>query len=95
MKFAGVFDSVGMGPWVVDARVANASQAVARTIELFNQREQVRGPLAEKSADARTRLRTIFQELTGGGMTSSVSRPPGAGRQGNGGPARRPAGFNA
>jgi len=62
-KFAGVFDSVGMGDWVVDARVSANDEAVARTVELYRQRNAVRTELRQHAEQARAQLREIFDTM--------------------------------
>jgi colanic acid/amylovoran biosynthesis protein len=63
MKFAGVFESVGMEEWVIDAREVSSDEAVERTIELYRRRDAVREPLSEASEQARARLTEVFREL--------------------------------
>lgn len=63
MKFAGVFDSVGAGEWVVDGRSIGNEEALARVLDLYGRREALRGPLSEASAAARGRLQSVFSEL--------------------------------
>jgi polysaccharide pyruvyl transferase WcaK-like protein len=62
-KFAGVFDSVGMGAWVVDARQVPNEQAVARILNLFRTRRAVVDGLRQRSQEARARLPEVFQRL--------------------------------
>lgn len=63
MKFGGVFDSVGMADWVVDARAKNNEEAVKEIVELYLNRDAVREPLAKRAAAARVRLQEIFCDL--------------------------------
>lgn len=63
MKFAGVFESVGMGGWVVDGRGVDSAAAVARILELHGMRESVRENLARSASDARTRLDGLFGKM--------------------------------
>ena len=62
-KFVGVFESVGMAEWVVDARFHAQDIAVARIIALFHQRNEVRQELSKRAALARQQLTTVFREL--------------------------------
>jgi polysaccharide pyruvyl transferase WcaK-like protein len=62
-KFAGVFDSVGMGDWVVDARDVSSEQAVASILELFRRRHLVGDGLRQRSQEARARLPEVFARL--------------------------------
>ncbi len=63
MKFAGVFESVGMGDWVVDARELEEEAAVARVIGLYRRRDEVRGDLAREAKAAVEGLGRVFSEL--------------------------------
>ena len=63
MKFAGVFDSVGMGAWVVDGRVVQNSEAITRVLELYRARNEVRGELGRRADEARETLRAIFKRM--------------------------------
>jgi polysaccharide pyruvyl transferase WcaK-like protein len=63
MKFAGVFDSVGMGGWVVDGRAADCEQAVSAILDLYEARDAVRENLARSADAARTRLDEVFHEI--------------------------------
>ena len=63
MKFAGVFESVGMGGWVVDARELDAGAAIARVLELYHQRDAVRESLAVEAAAAAGILVEVFSNL--------------------------------
>lgn len=63
MKFLGVFESVGMGDWVVDAREVNTEEAVRQSITLIKERESRRAALNAASQQAREKLNTIFAQL--------------------------------
>lgn len=63
MKFHGVFESVGMADWVVDGREAANAQAVARIMELYQQRATVRDDLRRNAANARHTLQEVFARL--------------------------------
>lgn len=63
MKFAGVFESVGMTDWVIDAREANNDEAIDRAMQLYSRRDEVRALLRERSNEARNRLGEVFLEL--------------------------------
>jgi polysaccharide pyruvyl transferase WcaK-like protein len=78
MKFHGVFESVGMEEWVVEARESETGQAVRRTLELFRQREEIRGRLKIRADDARVRLDEIFAglgEYAAGGQPGKPMKP--------------------
>jgi polysaccharide pyruvyl transferase WcaK-like protein len=62
-KFAGVFDTVGMEGWVVDARSNVQDEAVARIVSLYRQRNEVRLGLAKRADEARQQLSQVFREL--------------------------------
>ncbi len=63
MKFAGVFETVGMGDWVIEAKQETTESALNKSIALLDTRENQRQPLANKANEARTRLRTVFDQL--------------------------------
>lgn len=62
-KFEGVFESVGMREWVVDARSSAEDEAVARIVSLYRHRNEVRLELAKRAEEARNRLIEVFREL--------------------------------
>ena len=63
MKFGGVFESVGMEEWVVDARSSTNEEAVARIVSLYHQRNGVRQELSKRADQARQELTRIFRDL--------------------------------
>jgi polysaccharide pyruvyl transferase WcaK-like protein len=63
MKFGGVFDSVGMGEWVIDGREVESGQAIARVLQLYRRRNEVRESLGRQADEARARLRVVFQRI--------------------------------
>lgn len=62
-KFRGVFDVVGARAWVVDGRELDVDQALAATLQIYIQREQLRAPLREKVQLARELLLSVFDDL--------------------------------
>jgi polysaccharide pyruvyl transferase WcaK-like protein len=62
-KFLGVFDSVGAGQLVVDARATESADALELICRHFQQREILRPRLAAAAKDARARLERTFAEL--------------------------------
>jgi colanic acid/amylovoran biosynthesis protein len=62
-KFVGVFDTVGAGDWVIDARSADIPQALARFQEFFERRDAHRGILRIRVAQAQTELDKSFQDI--------------------------------
>ena len=76
MKFAGVFETVGMQEWVVDGRSVATDAAVARVLELYRDCEAVRSGLKVQAQVARERLAEIFHTLlseAGGPSMSPVA----------------------
>lgn len=77
MKFAGVFESVGMLGWVVEAREHDTASALTETLRLYGAREDARGPLRAAAAASRGRLdkafagiiRAVDQRAAEGGIT--------------------------
>ncbi|MGB9552971.1 MAG: polysaccharide pyruvyl transferase family protein [bacterium] len=62
-KFRGVFETVGMGDWVVDGREVGTDEAVGRVLELYRRRDEVREPLKEEARKAKLRVEETFREL--------------------------------
>lgn len=62
-KFEGVFDSVGMGAWVVDARDSAEQEAVDQVLACYRKRMDVRGELMRQADRARADLERLFSEL--------------------------------
>lgn len=62
-KFEGVFDSVGMGEWVVDGRKVENNEAVSRILVLYRGRDKVRQELGVRAEEARKRLHDVFARL--------------------------------
>lgn len=73
MKFAGVFESVGVGDWVVDGRSADNAEAVNRVLELYRRREEVREELARRAGEARAELEKVFDRLVTGDSVGAAS----------------------
>jgi colanic acid/amylovoran biosynthesis protein len=63
MKFAGVFESVGMRDWVVDGREVTDEFAIAKVLELYRRRESVGMTLAGRATQARAELHEVFRKL--------------------------------
>jgi polysaccharide pyruvyl transferase WcaK-like protein len=74
MKFAGVFESVGMKDWVIDGRVTGCSATIDAILALYQIRDAVRDDLGSRAAEAGQTLRRIFGEMVAG-----VSRDETAG----------------
>jgi polysaccharide pyruvyl transferase WcaK-like protein len=66
MKFAGVFESVGMKDWVIDGRVTDCEPTIDTILNLYQKRDAVRVGLGSAAADARRSLREIFREMVSG-----------------------------
>jgi polysaccharide pyruvyl transferase WcaK-like protein len=62
-KFAGLFESVGAGHMVVDARNVEEGRAVETILAAFHRRAQEKTVLLERIRDVRTLLRGTFREL--------------------------------
>lgn len=62
-KFKGVFDSVGMSNWVVDGRNTSKGDAIARVIELYRKRNEIRDTLKIAAEQARKQLNEVFKRL--------------------------------
>ena len=66
MKFSGVFESVGMKDWVVDAREVDASAAVDRITQLYQERDTKRQSLSENVSQAKLLLGETFGKVFDG-----------------------------
>jgi len=62
-KFAGVFDSVGVGSWVIDARTADPSDALSIIQALYRSRDENRVALLDRVTKAKEELRCLFRQL--------------------------------
>lgn len=76
MKFDGVFESVGMGEWVVDGRTVQNTQAVGRILELYRCRNDVRETLGRRADEARHNLRAVFRRVFTRTMAGSEATLP-------------------
>jgi len=63
MKFAGVFETVGVEDWVIDGRTVNGPTAIERIMSLYSKRDDVRDSMRSKADQARLRLRDAFAEV--------------------------------
>lgn len=64
MKFAGVFESVGMLDWVIDAAATETDAAVERVLVLYSARKAAREPLKQAADAARSQLVKVFSSIT-------------------------------
>jgi colanic acid/amylovoran biosynthesis protein len=62
-KFAGVFESVGVGSWIIDARTAEPADALCRVRSLYRSRADSRIALLDQVDKARKELREVFKRL--------------------------------
>jgi polysaccharide pyruvyl transferase WcaK-like protein len=62
-KFKGVFESIGVGDWVVHAQETEQAAALHQATRLFQRRAELRQLLADKIAGARRLLADTFHEL--------------------------------
>ncbi|MBU6409995.1 MAG: polysaccharide pyruvyl transferase family protein [Verrucomicrobia bacterium] len=69
-KFKGVFDSIGVGHWVVDARNTNIEAALAETLKRFEERAEMKRGLADKVQIARQTLRETFAVICAGAVAT-------------------------
>lgn len=72
MKFAGVFESVGMREWVLDGRAMDSDETIAEILRLYQTRDAVRGGLAAKSGQARQRLGEVFAGIVHGAAAGAA-----------------------
>ena len=63
MKFAGVFESIGAGEWVVEARDLSTEEAVNRTMECWKKSAAFRPELEVQSRRAKERLEKFFARI--------------------------------
>jgi len=63
MKFAGVFESVGVADWVIDARSSNNEETLNQSIELYEKRISIRADLKRNAEEAKAQLCQIFSNL--------------------------------
>jgi len=68
-KFRGVFETVGMGDWVVDGREVGTGEAIKSVVELYRRRNEVREALKIEAEKARQRLEEAFGEVFRGAAT--------------------------
>jgi polysaccharide pyruvyl transferase WcaK-like protein len=73
-KFAGVFDTVGAGDWVIDARTCSDDEALERIGSLFSDRALLRTLLKGNVASVQDEVLRVFGSLFG---TSSPRNSPG------------------
>ena len=62
-KFQGVFETLGMGRWVVDGRTTSGQEAVEQVLRLYWRQDEVRRALAERAKEARRQLGEVFDRL--------------------------------
>lgn len=81
-KFQGVFETVGVGDWVVDGRKVGEGEAIQQVVAVFRRRAQRRQDLAQNAEAARRRLLERFAEVL------DLSRP-GQRLRSNGAPVKQ------
>jgi polysaccharide pyruvyl transferase WcaK-like protein len=80
-KFQGVFESVGVGHLVVDARRGTEQHAIEAIFSAYYRKEQEREIIRERVAAAQTLLRQTFRDILGGPPRQGVGEPvPNVGR---------------
>ncbi len=62
-KFEGVFDTLGMTEWVVDGRKVGKEEAIARILELYKRKNEIRETLSKNANLAQKLLEETFDEL--------------------------------
>jgi colanic acid/amylovoran biosynthesis protein len=62
-KFRGVFETVGMGDWVIDGREVGTEEGTRKVLELYRRRNEVREALRVEAHKARRRLEEAFAEI--------------------------------
>jgi len=62
-KFEGVFDTVGMKEWAVDARSTSQSGLVEKTMEAYRNRARIAAVLGRKSEQVRAEVQDTFRNL--------------------------------
>jgi polysaccharide pyruvyl transferase WcaK-like protein len=62
-KFKGVFESIGVGDWVVDGRSVDAGTAVEKVRASLNKKDEMRLKIAGRPAKARAALQETFSQL--------------------------------
>ena len=62
-KFRGVFETVGMGDWVIDGREVSTEEGTRKVVELYRRRDEVREALRVEAHNARRRLEEAFAEI--------------------------------
>ena len=77
MKFLGVFESVGMGNWVVDAKEFDTRSAVTQTLKLLEGFEDNKQKLVTESYEAQSRLREVFRDLVSSGSKTTCPETNG------------------
>lgn len=72
LKFKGVFESVGMGAMVADARELDTEDCVAACMRQFENRQPAKAKLLELLPDLRRTLIGCFEELTTAYLTGGT-----------------------
>lgn len=63
MKFKGVFESVGMRDWVIDARTVDSQGALEHAEGLYRRRHDARSDLRVRALEARQELDRVFRSI--------------------------------
>lgn len=62
-KFKGVFESIGVGSMVVDARKISIENCISRIIESYNNRENIRRQINSLISEVKTKIEKVFLEI--------------------------------
>jgi polysaccharide pyruvyl transferase WcaK-like protein len=63
IKFHGVFESVGMENWAIDARHTDTISAIDRVVELYRMADTIRDTLEDNVRFSKDELRRSFREI--------------------------------
>ncbi len=62
-KFSGVFESIGLGDMVIDARFINVDQAINKILEFFKMKKEFQLLIKEKTMESNNKINETFREL--------------------------------
>ncbi len=62
-KFSGVFESIGLGDMVIDARFINVDQAINKILEFFKMKKEFQVLIKEKTIESNNKINETFREL--------------------------------
>jgi len=62
-KFKGVFDSIGSGDTVLDARLLDEETVITKVMDCYKKRSEIRTHVKEKIAAAQKRIMAVFGDM--------------------------------